>query len=150
MRNKLIAFSLPLVFAAKAFAAPADSACGWVDNEALAALGLHNTVRQMAPQGTDTPKVDQCTFAAPNAPIPSLKVSVELATDNLVLKPVCQWTDFRQPNAGEMGLCFMKVGYSYVSLTLMTAPSSAASTIQSTLRAQAERLYNKHLEAASK
>lgn len=149
MRNKLIAFSLPFVFAAKAFSAPADSACDWVDQEALAALGLANAVPKVAPQGTGTPKADQCTFAAPNTPIPSLNVSVKSATDNLVLKPVCQWTDFQQPNASEMGFCYMNIGHTSVAFTLMVTPPST-SAMQSALSAQAERLFNKHVEAAQK
>ena len=151
MRNKLIAFSLPFVFAANALATPGDSACYWVDKEALAALGLANSVAQVAPQGTGTPKAEQCTFSAPNAAIPSLKVSVEPNTDNSVLKPICQWTDFQMPHAGDVGVCFMKVENSNVSLTLMTEPPSpSAATIQATLSAHAERLYNKHLESAAK
>jgi hypothetical protein len=153
MRNKLIAFSLLFVFAANALATPGDSACYWVDKEALAALGLANTVAQVAPQGTGTPKAEQCTFSAPNAALPSLKVSVEPSADNSVLKPVCQWTDFQMPTVGDVGVCFMKVENSNVSLTLMTeppSPSPSASTIQATLSAHAERLYNKHLESAAK
>jgi hypothetical protein len=52
-----------------------------------------------------------------------------------------------------VGVCFMKVENSNVSLTLMTeppSPSPSASTIQATLSAHAERLYNKHLESAAK
>ena len=146
MRNKLIALFLPLVITTKAFSAPAGSACDWVDQEALAALGLANAVPKVTSQEASAQKVDECTFAAPNAPIPSLKVSVKPNTDIGVLKPVCQWTDFPQ---SDMGFCFMKVGDSFVSLTLMTEPSSA-SNMQSTLSTQAERLLNEHLDTASK
>lgn len=77
MRNKLIALFLPLVITAKAFSAPAGSACDQVDQEALAALGLANAVPKVTSQEASAQKVDECTFAAPNAPIPSLKVSVK-------------------------------------------------------------------------
>lgn len=148
MRNKLIAFSLPFVFAAKAFSAPADSACDWVDQEALAALGLANSVPKLSPIGNGVQGSGSCTFAAPNAPIPSFIVSVQPANDGFVFKPICDWR-VPQPSNVELGLCSMSVGHASVALTLIVAsPSTPA--MQSTLSAQAERLFNKHVEAAPK
>jgi hypothetical protein len=148
MRNKFIAFSLLFVFAAKAFSAPANSACDWVDQEALAALGLVNAVLKVEPQVTGIPD-DHCTFAAPNAPIPFLMVGEGPVSGDLVLKPICQWSDLQLSNIGGMGVCFIRVGHRHATLTLMVAPSSD-SKMYSTLSAQAERLFNKHLEAAQK
>jgi len=99
MRNKLIAFFLPLVITAKAFAAPADSACGWVDNEVLAALGLDNAVPQMALQGTDNPKVNQCTFTALDAPLHSLMITIQPIAADFALKPNCDWQALQFPGA---------------------------------------------------
>jgi hypothetical protein len=144
MRNQLIAFCLPFVFAAKAFAAPAGSACDWVDQEALVELGLANSVPKESPVGRGA----SCTFAAPDVPIPSLIVTVQLVSDDFVLKPVCNWGT-PQFSSVELGICYMNIGHASVGFTLMvTQPSTSA--IQSALSAQVERLFNKHVEAAPK
>lgn len=145
MRNKLIAFFLPLVFAAKAFSASAGSACDWVDQEALVALGLENAVSKVLPNNTGVQGSNSCTISASDAP-PSLIVTIQPLEADFVLKPICDWLA-PQLTGVEMGICYMNYGHTFTVLTLIV-PSP--SDMPSTLSAQVERLYNKHLESAPK
>lgn len=147
MRNKLIALFLPLVITAKAFSAPAGSACDWVDQEALAALGLANAVSKASPIGPSV-QVSSCAIATPDTPQPSLIVIAQSSSVDHVIKPVCNWGPPISLSI-QIGTCFMDVGYTSVTFNLMVAPSST-SAMQSTLSAQVERLFNKHLDAAAK
>jgi hypothetical protein len=146
MRYKLIAFSLPFVFAAKAFAAPGGLACDWVDKEALAAFGLSNAESKEPSSGIEVQGSSLCTFAAPDSRLPSLTITAQPDAGIFVLKPVCNW--IVPPHSDvEIGLCYMNVGHSSAVLNLAV---SSSSNMQSILSAQLERLYNKQLESAPK
>ncbi len=146
MRNKLIAFFLPLVFTAKVFSAPAGSACDWVDQEALAALGLANAVSKESPIGPDV-QGSSCTIATPNKQQPSLIVTAQSSSVDHVIKPICNW-GAPISSSTQMGTCFMDAGYTSVTFNLLVAPSSTTA-MKSTLSTQVERLLNKHLDVAS-
>ena len=147
MCNKLLAFFLPLVFTAKALSAPAGSACDWVDQEALVALGLANSVPKVAPRETGIQGSSQCTIATPNAPTPSLIVSLQPNSNDLVLTPFCNWQSPPSTDI-ELGICSASVRHEFLTIVfIVSKPSTSA--MKSTLSAQIERLFKKHVEASS-
>ncbi len=148
MRNKLIYFFLlSLLSTTKAFAAPAGSACDWVDQEALAALGLANAVSKEASPDSGAQDITKCTIEVPNAPMPSLRVSVEPSPHDFVRKPFCDWQS--QLTSVELGICSANVRDTLVTVVYLV-PASSASGMESTFSDQIERLFNKYLETAAK
>ncbi len=133
---------------AAAFAAQADTACGFVDPEALSALGLGSPVqtldhRDVPGQAGGAPQhVDTCTLTSSVGPFPMLVIStVSLPAGEHPNPAQKQAACQRQPQTGMwFTVCSAPVKDSVVSLVLLSEGSPNLTT-EMKFQAQAKRLF---------